>query len=330
MEESSVSLSVCECKTLVDSVEENRQAAENLAMNTINSLQIPLLNSMLCLSKEDCKCILEWSNHCKNMIEQSLLLIAVTDFMSCVCANDEMFPLPLQSCDTSGIKSCLSKLKNSWCKFFNKIGVEDMSIDQMSSIMSLLRRCFERVPSEHYKIFMEVILKMSEEAMNRLNKSQKKVTFVDMEKKKGLIIGKDSSKEATSDIVSKQSNLQDKLKDHVPPSINNSNGKKSKSLSGDITRFILKPCENQVGPINVEEGGTPGKRKNEISSEKDPVTTAAVKENKNDSADLGSPPCKKHCHEDDLVDGKVNAFKQLMMAQKIQVKKNVIKIVVKK
>ncbi|GLH12443.1 Uncharacterized protein GBIM_17195 [Gryllus bimaculatus] len=307
-------------KSLVDNVKDNCRNVEEMAMLEINARHIPLINSTLCLTNVDCKIILDkCQHHCHNVLETSILLIALTDFISCVSANYETFPIGSKKNETRRITLLMQALKNTWSKLFANLSPADMNISQMTGIVNIIKRCLERIPPEStYKTYMERISNMTDQALQKLLKPPATEDIHDDTEKQ--------SREITSSKSYDVANTP-KLPETVFQVLGNKpvdqrkERKRNVKQSCDITKFILKPCENmrREETSKKPEKNLMRKRKFEDTVRSEQAVLGCDQIEKDPSERLEAdetPPAKRHSVHDDLINGKMNAFKMLMKPRK--------------
>ncbi|KAJ9576016.1 hypothetical protein L9F63_007116 [Diploptera punctata] len=287
---------------LLNDFNENYQAAEKLAIETIISTDAPLFNTFRELSRRHCIDIMKKLNTF-NVTEQAIVLVGLTDYVTCAY-NNELFDTFCKKQDVNNFSTLLCELNRRWVRLFRKHGSHDLSDIQLKNIISLLKHSLKRLPSNYYTNCMTECVKLGEFYLERahlpqpaINKEKLANSKVKLDNKNNNISAELAKKHKSSryDFKSQQncnsnenkipekciqitskSKLQKKTVDlHKPAKvdlISPVKKTKRKKYNADIMKYILKSSENKDKGLCSNSTESETKSKDSLSEERSSIT----------------------------------------------------------
>ncbi|PNF16387.1 hypothetical protein B7P43_G10491 [Cryptotermes secundus] len=164
---------------LIMLLDKNCEEVEQLALETVARMDMPILNSLRELTKGDCWQILEKHQDIFSIVEQALVLSGLTDYITCAAQN-ELFHTFRKKADRRGLQAIFIHLSRKWVRFFDKLGPYDLTCSQLKSVLFLLRQSLQRLPETYQRSFFSCALAMGESSLKKAEEPPQyyPVTFI--------------------------------------------------------------------------------------------------------------------------------------------------------
>ncbi|XP_069675603.1 uncharacterized protein [Periplaneta americana] len=306
---------------LVGTLKNNCEAAEQLALETVSSCDMPFLSCLRDLSKGECWHILRKHQVVFNKVEQALLLSGLTDFVLCASQN-ELFDTFRKKSDRDGLPALLSHLNSKWVRFFNRLGKYDLTYAQLKSVVSLLKHSLKKLPESYQNFYLAGALVLGECSLEKASQDSvpdKATHWTPLQERET------SQKDALA------AKKPSPVFQHPVPTVDLTDPperapakKVHKKYNADITKYILKSRENKETTRVLGTGNgtlSTGKENKDVllsgstGCDLENLTHETHKEKHSLAVDADSPSKKKPCIEGTK---RVNAFALMMKHSRVK------------